>query len=138
MNFLCYITWHCDTNYALSCKTWQSSSDEEGNNGEKKKKGLKDKIKEKISGKKEDENTEHTEKTNGVGAEAMPSEEKGFIDKIKGKLPGQGQHKKAEDHGCCAGHCSVDDRKEKKGIFDQIKEKLPVGHNKNEEKPKEN
>ena len=59
-----------------------SDEEEEGENGEKKrkKKGLKEKIKEKISGDKEI--TEH--KDTSIPTE-NPEEKKGFLDKIKGE-----------------------------------------------------
>ncbi|KAL5561286.1 hypothetical protein UlMin_031033 [Ulmus minor] len=114
-----------------------SSSDEEadGKVEKKEKKGLKDKIKEKISGnKKEERVTKDTPNVEGS------DEEKGFIEKIKDKLPGQ--HKKAEEsalteHNNGAAHGHEGEAKEKKGIMENIKEKLPVGH-RDEEKPKEN
>ncbi|KAH7518327.1 phosphoprotein ECPP44 [Ziziphus jujuba] len=120
-----------------------SSSDEEGESGEKKKKGIKDKIKDKISGKKKDhhEDPQHAtipaEKTSeNAHVEVTHPEEKGFIEKIKDKLPGQ--HKKHEDGASV--ECAADGHSpegEKKGILEKIKEKLPDGR-KNEEKKHEN
>nr|XP_008382463.2 phosphoprotein ECPP44 [Malus domestica] len=65
-----------------------SSSDEEG--GEKKKKGLKGKIKDKISSNKEGGDACHA----SVPATNGHADEKGFVEKTKDKLPGQ--HKEAE------------------------------------------
>ncbi|KAG2706123.1 hypothetical protein I3760_05G089600 [Carya illinoinensis] len=126
------------------------SSSDEDDGGEKKKnkmKGLKEKIKEKISGQREEEDTKHDETfipaDNGnekANAEATgPEEKKGFIEKIKEKLPGQ--YKKPEygaSEGCAANeqHSPEGEPKEKKGILEKIKEKLP-GCQKNEEKKDE-
>ncbi|XWS67674.1 hypothetical protein CRYUN_Cryun04dG0026300 [Craigia yunnanensis] len=106
------------------------SSDEEevGEDGEKK--GLKEKIKEKISG--DEEATEH--KDTSIPTENP--EKKGFLDKIKEKLPGQ--HKKTED-SAYDGHPDGGKPKEKE-ILEKIKEKIPGchGHKTEEDKPKEN
>lgn len=120
----------------------QSSSDEEGESGKRKqkKKGIKDEIKEKISGNKDDPQhiTIPAEKTSdNAHVEVTHPEEKGFIEKIKDKLPGQ--KKKPEDGASveCAAH-GLSPEGEKKGILEKIKEKLPVGGHKNEEKQHEN
>lgn len=118
---------------------WQSSSDEEG--GEKKKKGLKGKIKEKISGKRDEEDACHvsipTAKSNDIESGVTNGEEKkGFIEKIKEKLPGQ--HKEAEVGPPPEYYAPHEgEPKEKKGIMEKIKEKLPGGNKNEEEKPKE-
>ncbi|XP_060199911.1 dehydrin COR47-like [Lycium barbarum] len=90
--------------------------------------GLKDKIKDKISGEhKEGEKTEKVGDTSvPVGKYEESEEKKGFLDKIKEKLPGDGQ-KRAEEVAppppAVAEHEA--DGKEKKGLMDKIKEKLP-------------
>lgn len=118
----------------------QSSEEEiEGEDGEKrkKKKGLKEKIQEKISGEKEEKAVEKHDEI--ASAEAThPEEKKGFLEKIKDKLPGQ--HKKAETGAagaeCCPNeHLAEGDDKERKGILEKIKEKLP-GHHSEDEKAK--
>lgn len=116
----------------------QSSEEEiEGADGEKKrkkKKGLKEKIQEKISSEKEENAVEKNDEI--ASAEATHLEEKkGFLEKIKDKLPGQ--HKKAEEGaagaGCCPNeHLAEVDEKEKKGILEKIKEKLPGYHSEDE------
>ncbi|KAK3231948.1 hypothetical protein Dsin_003829 [Dipteronia sinensis] len=137
-----------------------SSSDEEGEEGEEKKKkrkekkGLKDKLKEKMSGEKKQEvdTSVPVEVVHQDPVPSQPEEKKGFMEKIKEKLPGQG--KKAEDVSATsppppppplAEHATPvaavhegDAAKEKKGIFEKIKEKLPGYHPKtDEEKEKE-
>ncbi|XP_050148988.1 dehydrin COR410-like [Malus sylvestris] len=134
-----------------------SSSDEEG--GEKKKKGLKGKIKEKISSNKEGgdachasvpaknghaDETGFVEKTKdklpGQHKEAEHvAEEKGFVEKIKEKLPGE--NKKAEHHAPAEYHAPdghSHDSEAKKGILEKIKDKFPGSHKTEEEKHKEN
>lgn len=128
-----------------------SSSDEEGGDDEEKKKkkkekkGLKEKLKGKISGEKEEDTTVPVEKLDDVHAphhqeEAHPEEKKGFLDKIKEKLPGQ--QKKPEDHQVTspppAEHASSveahdGEAKEKKGILEKLKEKIPGYHPKSED-----
>nr|ACT10283.1 dehydrin [Camellia sinensis] len=140
-----------------------SSSDEEyeDENGEKKKKkknkGPIEKIKEKISGDKEEENIEKYEAVVTPlppkekyeeevvvehGELAQQEEKKGIFEKIKGKLPGQ--NKKAEEvpppppaaeyaAPAAETHSHEAEPKEKKGIFEKIKEKLPGYHSKTEE-----
>ena len=107
-----------------------SDEDKEGQDGEKKrnKKGLKEKIKEKISGDKEI--TDH--KDTSIPTE-NPEEKKG---KIKEKLPGQ--YKRAKD-GAYDGHPAEGEQKEK-GILEKTKEKIPgcQGHKTEEDNAKEN
>ncbi|PRQ25074.1 putative dehydrin [Rosa chinensis] len=111
-----------------------SSSDEEG--GEKKKKGLKGKIKEKITGKKDEEDAYHAPIPAAKSGVTNGEEKKGFIEKIKEKLPGQ--HKEAEVSAPPEYHAPHEgEPKEKKGIMEKIKEKLPGGNKNEEEKPKE-
>ncbi|CAI9777934.1 unnamed protein product [Fraxinus pennsylvanica] len=134
-----------------SSSSSSSSSDEEeveeGGEKKKKKKGLKEKIKGKISGdKKEEEKIEKyentsvpVEKCDEIPVHEESEEKKGFLDKIKEKLPG-GQ-KKAEEVEVppppppAAVECANPDEeaKEKKGFLDKIKEKLPGYHSKTEE-----
>ncbi|KAK9740104.1 hypothetical protein RND81_03G011500 [Saponaria officinalis] len=121
-----------------------SSSDEEGDDEEKKrrkqekreKKGLKEKLIEKLPGHKNEEekttvSTETPQVHDVVYSEPSHPEEdvekKGFLDKIKEKLPGQ---KKPEDHHDEVVHETVvvegeGEGEEKKGIMDRIKEKIP-------------
>ncbi|KAJ8572128.1 hypothetical protein K7X08_008639 [Anisodus acutangulus] len=140
-----------------------SSSDEEeveeGGTGEKKRKkeGLKDKIKEKMSGdhnNKEDESTAQqkiefipmdnsTPHVANANAEATHEEEKkGFMEKIKEKLPGH-HNKTDQEVNASAAHSAVDqvhggETKEKKGLLEKIKEKLPGhGHKNNEDEEKQ-
>lgn len=128
---------------------FQSSDEEEGEGEEKKKKdkkGLKEKIEEKISGEKEHEDTtvpvEKHEEAHVVTEAGHPEDKKGFLDKIKGKLPGQ--HKKAEEvpppppppsaeYAATEAASHEGEAKEKKGFLDKIKEKLPGYHPKTEE-----
>lgn len=121
---------------------WQSSDEEEyvGEDCEmkRKKKGLKDKIKDKISGDKEA--PEQQPNITSIPPE-NPEEKKGFLDKIKEKLPGQ--HKKAED-GANEGYhhpaaADQGDHPKEKGILEKIKEKIPGcnGHKAEQDKPKE-
>ncbi|ESR35734.1 hypothetical protein CICLE_v10029952mg [Citrus x clementina] len=116
---------------------FSSEEEIEGADGEKKrkkKKGLKEKIQEKISSEKEENAVEKNDEI--ASAEATHLEEKkGFLEKIKDKLPGQ--HKKAEEGAACAGccpneHLAEGDEKEKKGILEKIKEKLPGYHSEDE------
>ncbi|XP_071922942.1 dehydrin COR47-like [Coffea arabica] len=134
-----------------------SSSEEEVEEGgekkkkKKEKKGLKDKIKEKISGdKKDEEKVEKCEEGTSIPVEKYaepahadaahePEEKKGFLDKIKEKLPGGGQ-KKTEEVAAAApppppAECTATEgeAKDKKGFLDKIKEKLPGYHPKTEE-----
>lgn len=117
----------------------------------KEKKGLKEKIKEKVSGEKK-ENVDHethvpVEKYDDpVHDQQEDDQKKGFLDKIKEKLPGGG-HKKPEEvpppppPTAAAGAASAestspdggDQAKEKKGFLEKIKEKLPGYHTKTEE-----
>ncbi|KAL5713865.1 hypothetical protein ACHQM5_015902 [Ranunculus cassubicifolius] len=94
-----------------------SSSDEEEG---KPKQGLKEKIKDKVTGDK-------TEDHEAVAVE--PAEEKkGFMEKIKAKLPGA--HKEEETTPVAPTPTKIQEEEtEKKGFMDKIKEKLP-GHNK--------
>ncbi|KAK0576876.1 hypothetical protein LWI29_024725 [Acer saccharum] len=131
-----------------------SSSDEEGGEGEEKKKkrkekkGLKDKLKEKVSGEKKQEmdTSVPVEVIHQEPVPSTPEEKKGFMEKIKEKLPGQS--KKAEEVSTTspppppppAEHATPvtavhegEAAKEKKGIFEKIKEKLPGYHSKTEE-----
>lgn len=130
-----------------------SSSDEEGGEGEEKKKkkkekkGLKDKIQEKIPG-DHDQKVEDTaipvEKIyeEPIHEEKKEEEKKGFLEKIKEKIPGQ--QKKTEeipasydDQQCHDQHAEAAvvgcEPKEKKGILEKIKEKIPGYHPKTEE-----
>ncbi|KAL2459927.1 Dehydrin COR47 [Abeliophyllum distichum] len=120
-----------------------SSSEEEVDEGgeRKKKKGLKEAIKDNISGDNGEE-TEHkdmcipVEKCNEESniETAHPKEKKGFLEKIKENLPGQ--HKKTEEGietPDVYEHSPGSDTKEKKGIMDKIKEKLPGHHNEKED-----
>ncbi|KAK9677497.1 hypothetical protein RND81_11G147000 [Saponaria officinalis] len=120
-----------------------SSSDEEvEEDGVKirkpKKKGLTEKIKEKLPGHKNEAAT---------NAEEMhPDEKKGFLEKIKEKLPGHHKDEAVitphptsspvpvpapphcQSDGHCGGEDGVHEQQEKKGILEKIKEKLPGGH----------
>ncbi|KAB1705647.1 hypothetical protein FNE63_30655 [Klebsiella pneumoniae] len=129
-----------------SSSSSSSSSDEEeviGEDGQKikkkKNKGLKDKIKDKISGDhKEEVKTEKVEDTSVPVEKYEDSEEKkGFLDKIKHKLPGGGQKNEEEVAAPAPPPPAVAeheaDVKEKKGFLDKIKEKLPGYHPKTEE-----
>lgn len=118
--------------------------EEGGESKKRKKKGLKDKIRQKLSGDKEECNKLPENATNNSieveNAEVTnPDEKKGFLDKIKEKLQGH-HHKKAEGGASvpCAGEDSPrgDQTKEKKGIMDKIIDNLP-GHHKNEGETKE-
>ncbi|CAA2954643.1 phospho ECPP44-like [Olea europaea subsp. europaea] len=126
-----------------------SSSDEEeveggGEKKKKKNKGLKEKIKEKVSGDdKEEEKIEKYEFEPVEKCDEIPvheeSEKKGFLEKIKEKLPG-GEKKEVdvEVHPPpypAAVECATPEgeAKEKKGFLDKIKEKLPGHHSKTEE-----
>lgn len=121
--------------------------DEEKKKKKKEKKGLKEKVQEKISGEKDHEHEDTSvpvEKYEEAEA-GHPEEKKGFLDKIKDKLPGQ--HKKAEEvevppppppaaaeHGTATEASPHDaEAKEKKGFLDKIKEKLPGYHPKTDE-----
>ncbi|KAL2936968.1 Dehydrin COR47 [Bienertia sinuspersici] len=119
----------------------------------KKKKGMKDKLKEKISGHKDEEAAvipqsdynNHDQQHQAVASENAdeihPEETKGFFEKIKEKFPG---HQKDDAvapapapapappvtaecgaNECCGGS---DETQEKKGFLEKIKEKLPGGH----------
>lgn len=110
--------------------TFQSSDEEVEEGGERKKKktkGLKEAIKDKLSGDKEGEDRVPMEKCSGGGnAETeQPEEKKGFLETIKDKLPGQ--HKKGEEE-----ILTPPAAEEKKGIIDKIKERLPGQHKSNE------
>lgn len=100
----------------------------------KDKKGLKDKIKEKISGepKPEVDTSVPVEK-----CDDEPEEKKGFLDKIKEKLPGGGQKKAEEVPPPPPPAAPVAEEhhegEPKKGFLDKIKEKLPGYHPKTEE-----
>lgn len=129
----------------------QSSDEEEveeGNTGEKKrkKKGLKEKIKEKISGDHEstDQKKDEVIPMDNFPAPNSAEENKktGFMDKIKEKLPGH--HNKSNDQEVDnispAAHTTTDEH-QKKGLLEKIKEKLPGHDHKNnddEEKHKSN
>lgn len=118
----------------------------------KEKKGLKERIKEKVSGEKK-ENVDHethvpVEKyDDAVHDQQEDDQKKGFLDKIKEKLPGGGQKKPEEvvhpppPPTTAAAAASAestspeggDQAKEKKGFLEKIKEKLPGYHTKTEE-----
>lgn len=129
---------------------------EEGGTGEKKrkKKGLKEKIKEKISG---DHESSDKQKTEVIPMDNCPApnpelatheEDKkiGFMDKIKEKLPGH--HNKTDQEVVNstgpAAHSALDEqvhggetKDQKKGLLDKIKEKLPGhGHKNNDDEGK--
>ncbi|WCJ44327.1 Dehydrin family protein [Euphorbia peplus] len=141
-----------------------SSSDEEDDEEKKKKKkekkGLKEKLKEKISGEKPEENKHWELETNTAAVEVkkheednlpgqtemapapVPEEKKGFLEKIKDKLPGQ--TKKVEEVPVSstppppppvAEHVATEthETEPKKGFLEKIKEKLPGYHSKTEE-----
>ncbi|CAN0878790.1 hypothetical protein LINGRAHAP2_LOCUS12643 [Linum grandiflorum] len=100
-----------------------SSSEEEeeeegGGGGEKKrkKKGLKEKIKKKMSIEKE------AEVTIEIMHEEEEEEKKGFMEKIMDKLPVRGNDENKLD--------SVEIESEKVGMLDKIKEKIQGGINK--------
>ncbi|KAE8704221.1 Phosphoprotein ECPP44 [Hibiscus syriacus] len=118
-----------------------SSDEEEGEGGEKKKKkekkGLTEKIKEKIGGEKKEGDT-------AVPVEKCDSEttEKGVMEKIKEKIPMQ--HKKDEEVKAPPLAATVSAEKvtvvhheeelqEKKGFLEKIKEKIPGYHTKTED-----
>ncbi|KAK9748494.1 hypothetical protein RND81_02G061500 [Saponaria officinalis] len=137
-----------------------SSSDEEGNDEEKKqrrkekneKKGLKQKLDEKLHGHKAEDDTnvpiekyEETEKLPhvqpAVYAESPLVQESdhkkaGFLDKVEDKLPGG--HNKAYEHHVSADpveteklpHVQKSDHEKKAGFLDKVEDKLPGGHNK--------
>lgn len=127
--------------------------------GEKKrKKGLKEKIKEKISGDHKENSEQKVEmencstghvagNANYAAATQEDQEKKGIMDKIKDKLPGH--HNKTDQEFHPTTHATADEQvhggdqtKEKKGLLDKIKEKLPGHGHKNtedhEEKHKSN
>ncbi|XP_074279153.1 dehydrin ERD14-like [Silene latifolia] len=138
-----------------------SSSEDEADDEEKKrkkrekkeKKGLKEKLKEKLPGHKNEEDTnvpieKYEEKPHPHVHEVTYSEpshpeedqdKKGFLDKIKDKLPGQ---KKVDEHHetvvtpVVAEPC-VEGEKDKKGFLDKIKEKIPGFSSKTGEEKKE-
>lgn len=88
---------------------------------------MKKKIKDKISGEKEDHDTAIPIEKVGGGAD----EKKGFVDKIKEKIPGGHPKKAAEDGGVQCGEVKGNEgeaAKEKKGIMEKIREKLPGYH----------
>lgn len=133
----------------------QSSDEEEvGEDGEKKKKkkekkGLKEKIKDKLSGEKTEEVVKHEDtsvpvekiESPPVVVTPEPEEKKGFLDKIKEKLPGGSKKPECEAAvepplPVAAPHHEDEASKEKKGLLEKIKEKLP-GYSKSEEKDKE-
>ncbi|XP_068322702.1 dehydrin COR47-like [Pyrus communis] len=117
-----------------------SSSSSDGEGEENKKKGLKGKIKEKVSGNKEEGDAYHASvpAKKGHSVAEHGAREKGFVEKIKEKLPGQ--HKEA-GHGAHVEYHTPDghshDSEPKKGVLENIKDKLPGGHKKEEEKHKE-
>lgn len=126
--------------------------------GEKKrKKGLKEKIKEKISCDHKESSEQKVEMENCTGHVAgnanyagtthEDQEKKGIMEKIKDKLPGH--HNKTDQEFHPTTHATADEQvhggdqtKEKKGLLDKIKEKLPGHGHKNtedhEEKHKSN
>ncbi|KAL9244073.1 hypothetical protein vseg_017884 [Gypsophila vaccaria] len=139
-----------------------SSSDEEGDDEEKKKrrkerkekKGLKEKLKEKLPGHKDEDDTNvPIEKYEEIDSKphvqevvySEPShvtnetdhEKKGFLDKIKDKLPG---HPKPEEHHVSAAPMAAEpcvEAEGKKGFLDKIKDKLPGFSSKSSEDKKE-
>ncbi|KAK8512598.1 hypothetical protein V6N13_082864 [Hibiscus sabdariffa] len=117
-----------------------SSDEEEGESGEKKKKkknkdkkGLKEKIEEKIGGdKKADDTAVPVEKS-----DEQP-EKKGLIDKIKEKLPGVSAPSPPPTPAAVAADKVAvehheEESKEKKGFLEKIKEKMPGYHSKTED-----
>ncbi|KAL8142513.1 hypothetical protein V2J09_015545 [Rumex salicifolius] len=117
-----------------------SSSEEEVEEGgvkirrKKNKKGLKEKIKAKISTDKKKPEIANNDApvipvepyNEPVEAPSSAGEEKkGLLDKLKEKIPGHGHHKDAEG----GGHPPPAEG-EKKGIMEKIKEKLPGGAHK--------
>jgi hypothetical protein len=72
-------------------------SEDDGQGGRRKKKGLKQKIKEKLTGGKHKEEhghtvDVHTTTTGPAGEQYQEQEKKSVIEKIKGKLPGHHSH----------------------------------------------
>lgn len=98
----------------------------------KKKKGLTDKIKEKLPGHKDDEAAavhENDHNNNHHQQAENPEEKKGFLEKIKEKLPGHHKDEAVPPQPPVAPHCGgVQEPQEKKGFLEKIKEKLPGGH----------
>lgn len=109
---------------------------------------MKEKLKEKISGEKEEQ--KHEDVDTVVPVEVVEQEtphsdeKKGFLDKIKEKLPGH--HKKTEEVQSpppppppavevttAEAPSHEGETKEKKGLLEKIKEKLPGYHPKTEE-----
>ncbi|KAF2322866.1 hypothetical protein GH714_031530 [Hevea brasiliensis] len=75
----------------------QTKSEDDGQGGRRKKKGLKEKIKEKLTGGKHKEEHGHTvssttTETTPGGREHHEHEKKSVMEKIKEKLPGHGHH----------------------------------------------
>lgn len=123
-----------------------SSSDEEVEEGKdskkRKKKGLKSKIKQKLSGEKENKCNKHCENSMKDCVQVENAEEKkGFLDKVKEKLAGH--HTKTEGDvvsvPCANENSPGGEPKEKKGLMDKIIGSLP-GHRNNglDQKEKEN
>jgi len=111
-----------------------SSSDEEDDEEKKKKKkekkekkGLKDKLVEKLPGHKEEDEVAYSEPSDSVPPVVEDVEKKGLLDKIKDKISGD---KKVDDHPDVATPVSTEpsvvvEGEEKKGFMDKIKDKLP-------------
>lgn len=104
---------------------------------------MKEKLKEKVSGQKEEDTSVPIEKYEEA-APTHETEKKGFLDKIKEKLPGG---KKTEEVVVAAPphpppaeeyHAAPETEGDKKGFLEKIKEKIPGFHSKtDEEKEKE-
>lgn len=118
---------------------------EEGKESKKrKKKGITNKIKQKLSGDKCNKQSETATGGSSIQVGNAEEEKKGFLDKIKEKLAGH-HHTKTEGGGAVVSVQCVDENspggepKEKKGLLDKIIGSLP-GHHNNEhgQKEKEN
>ncbi|KAL8545481.1 hypothetical protein ACS0TY_005578 [Phlomoides rotata] len=99
-----------------------SSSSEDDGLGGRRKKGVKEKIKEKLPGGGNKGEQMHPATTTGVYDQGRPAEKKGMVEKIKEKLPGGGNKGEQMHPATTTG---VYDQGEKKGMVEKIKEKLP-------------
>lgn len=133
--------------FSLSLSLICDEQSEDDGMGGRRKKGLKEKIKEKLPGHKSEEQHQQAGFAHQGGAPQEP-EKKGVMEKIKEKLPGhkpeeQHQHQQAAGYAYQGGATPYQQEQagyagyqggaaahepEKKGMMEKIKEKLPGHH----------
>lgn len=142
-------------NIVIKLNTLLVQSSEDDGMGGRRKKGMKEKIKEKLPGGHKDSQYQQPAATGGYGHDSAYTgmgtggthpegthEKKGMMEKIKEKLPGGHKDEYGQQHdtttatggyapgrtGTTGTYGTTEGTHEKKGIMEKIKEKLPGQH----------